>query len=218
MDFQTVITFAAAVFALAVKPGPGMMTIISRTMTHGISACFLFVTGLCIVSFFYLGLVLFGLRFAEEDLLFISILLKSCAAVYLIYLGVKGLMNPDFQFGAPSDEGEPKEQKLFDTFTGAVMVSLSNPLLIVFYGGLVPSIVDVSTIHFVDIAIMCAIIAVIELGVALAYCAPVAYSRHFVKPEMLRKITIGASIVLILVGLFIGYSALPAQDVVSVVQ
>lgn len=218
MDFQTIITFTAAVFALAVKPGPGMMTIISRTMAHGLPACFLFVTGLCIVSFFYLGLVLLGLRFAEEDLLFISILLKSCAAVYLIYLGIKGLMNPDFQFGAPSDAAEPEEQKLFDTFTGSIMVSLSNPLLIVFYGGLVPSIIDVSTIRFVDVVIMCAIIAAIELGVALAYCAPVAYSRHFAKAASLRKITIGASIALILVGLYIGYSALPAQDVVSVVQ
>ena len=214
MDFQTIITFSIAVFALAVKPGPGMMTIISRTMTHGISGCFVFVAGLSIVSFFYLGLVLAGLRFAEEDLLFISILLKTCAAVYLIYLGIKGLMNPNVSI----EVSESKEQKLFDTFTGAVMVSLSNPLLIVFYGGLVPSIVDVSTINLLDVVIMCGIIGAIELGVALAYCAPVAYSRHFVKPHMLRNITIGASIALILVGLYIGYTALPAEDVVSVVE
>lgn len=207
-------TFSVAVFALAVKPGPGMMTIISRTMTHGISGCFVFVAGLSIVSFFYLGLVLAGLRFAEEDLLFISILLKSCAAVYLIYLGIKGLMSPSVTL----EVKEGKEQSLFDTFTGAVMVSLSNPLLIVFYGGLVPSIVEISQISLPDILIMCGIIAAIELGVALAYCAPVAYSRNFVKPHMLRNITIGASIALIVVGLYIGYSAIPAEDVVSVVQ
>ncbi len=212
MDFQTTIIFAVAVFGLAVKPGPGMMTIISRTMASGLSGCFTFIAGLCLVSFGYLGLVLAGLRFAEEDLLFISILLKSFAAVYLIYLGIKGLQNPDVELSMV----EGKEQKLFDTFTGAVMVSLSNPLLIVFYGGLVPSIVDVSTIGFVDIVIMFAIIAAIELGVALAYCVPVAFSRHLITPALLRKITIGASCVLILVGLYIGYSAIPARDVISI--
>jgi len=212
MGFQTTITFALAVLALAIKPGPGMMTIISRTMASGLKGTFTFIAGLCLVSFSYLGLVLAGLRFAEEDLMFVSILLKAFAAVYLIYLGVKGLQNPDVELSPV----EGQEQKLFDTFTGAVMVSLSNPLLIVFYGGLVPSIIDVSQIRVADVIIMCSIIFVVELGVALAYCIPVALSRNIITPMLLRRVTIGASCVLILVGLYIGYSALPANDVLTV--
>lgn len=214
MDFQTIITFGLAVFALAVKPGPGMMTVISRTISHGMIGCYAFLLAVCLVSYFYLGLVLAGLKFAAEDLVFISILLKSCCAVYLIYLGVKGLMNPDVELKI--DEG--KEQKLFDDFTGFLMLTLSNPLVIVFYGGLVPSILDVSAIGFGEVLTLMVVITVVEVAVAITYCLPFALSRNFLTPAILRRVTIGSSIVLILVGLYIGYSALPAQDVVSVVQ
>lgn len=214
MDFQTVITFAAAVFALAVKPGPGMMTIISRVLSQGMSACWVFLAALLIVSISYLCLAIAGLRFAEEDLLFISILFKSCAAVYMIYLGVKGLMEPNVELKIT----EYKEEKLFEYFIGALLISLSNPLIIVFYGGLVPSLVDVSTIGLTEIVILASVIIVVETCVTVAYSLPFSMSRNFLTPELLRRISIGSSIVLILVGLFIGYSALPAQDVVSVVQ
>jgi threonine/homoserine/homoserine lactone efflux protein len=214
MDLQTILTFALAVFALAVKPGPGMMTVISRTLSHGMMGCYSFLLAVCLVSYFYLGLVLAGLKFAQEDLLFVSILLKSCAAVYLIYLGVKGLMNPDVELKIDTN----KEQKLFEDFTGFVMLTLSNPLVIVFYGGLVPSLLDVSTIGFSEVITLAAVITVVECAVAITYCLPFALSRNFLTPEILKRVTIGSSIVLILVGLYIGYSALPAMDVVSVVQ
>lgn len=214
MDLQTILTFALAVFALAVKPGPGMMTVISRTLSHGMMGCYSFLLAVCLVSYFYLGLVLAGLKFAQEDLLFISILLKSCAAVYLIYLGVKGLMNPEVELKIETN----KEQKLFDDFTGFIMLTLSNPLVIVFYGGLVPSILDVSTIGFAEVITLAAVITVVECVVAITYCLPFALSRNFLTNDILRRVTIGSSIILVLVGLYIGYTALPAQDVVSVVQ
>lgn len=214
MDLQTTMTFALAVFALAVKPGPGMMTVISRTISHGMMGCYSFLLAVCLVSFFYLGLVLAGLKFAQEDLLFISILLKSSAAVYLIYLGIKGLMNPDVELEIDTN----KEQKLFDDFTGFVMLTLSNPLVIVFYGGLVPTILDVSTIGFGEIVTLGAVIVVVECAVAIAYCLPFAMSRNFLTPNILRRVTIGSSLILILIGLYIGYSAIPAQDVLSVVE
>lgn len=214
MDLQMIFTFAMAVFALAVKPGPGMTMVVSRTISSGLSSCFMFIAAVCIVSLFYLGLVLAGLKFAAEDLVFISILLKTMAAVYLIYLGIKGLMNPTTELQIR----EYKERKLFDEFVGFLLMTLSNPLVIVFYGGLVPSILDISTITMADAAILGLTMIVVEAFVALMYCVPVAYSRHFITPELLRRISIGSSVVLILVGLYIGYTALPAQDVVSVVE
>jgi threonine/homoserine/homoserine lactone efflux protein len=213
MDLHTIFTFAMAVFALAIKPGPGMMTVISRTLVQGMPACFAFLSAVCIVSLLYLGLVLTGLRFAEEDLVFISILLKAAAAAWLIYLGVKGLQNPDIDMAL-----EYKEQRVFDIFTASLILTLSNPLVIVFYGGLVPSLIDINNISFDDVLILSFVIVVVEVSVAVAYCLPFAYSRNFITPTLLRKVNIGSSIVLILVGLFIGYSAMPANDILSVVE
>ncbi len=212
MDLQATITFFMAILALAMKPGPGMMAIMSRTLTQGMKACLMFMVGVCIVSMFFLALVLAGLKFAPDDLLFISILLKAFAAVYLIYLGIKGLQNLDVDFSLR----EYREERLFDNLTAAIMLTLSNPLVILFYGGLLPSLLDINTLTLTDMVMIGGIIIIVETGVAVAYCLPVAYSRHFITVKLLRRVNFVSSIILILVGLFIGYSAMPATDVLSI--
>ena len=92
MTLDSILLLATAVFALAIKPGAGMMMVMSRTMAQGMSACLTFALGFCIVSLLFLGLVIFGYKFIETvDIVLISIVIKSFSAVYLIWLGVKGL-------------------------------------------------------------------------------------------------------------------------------
>lgn len=214
MDLQAATTLFFAVLALAIKPGPGMMAIMSRTLAQGMPACLAFMAGVCAVLLFFLGIVFAGLQFAHDDLLFISIFLKATTAVYLIYLGVKGLQNPDVHFSLQAE----KEEKLFDTFTAAVMLTLSNPLVIVFYGVLLPSVLDISALGFADMLMVATIIVGVETGVAVLYCLPIAYSRDFVTPRLLRHISIFSCVVLIIVGIVIGWSALPARDVLSLID
>jgi len=208
MDIPAIFTLFMAVLALALKPGPGMMALISRTLAHGMPGCLLFMAGVLIVNTFYLSLILLGLRFAHDDLLFISILLKALAAVYLIYLGIKGLQNPDIDMAMK----DFKEERLFDNLTAAIMLTLSNPLVIVFFGGLMPSLINVPDMTALDVGIILAVIWGVELGVAVLYCLPFALSRSKMNATHLRKINIGSSLILIAVGIYIGYSALPAKD------
>ena len=91
MTLQAILTLAMAVFALAIKPGAGMMTVMSRSLSQGLGACLTFILGICIVSIFFLLIVVFGFKYISVDMVFISILVKSIAAVYLIWLGIKGL-------------------------------------------------------------------------------------------------------------------------------
>jgi len=214
MDFAATLTLAIAVMGLSMKPGPGMMAIMSRTLNQGMSACFMFMLGVNLVSMFYLGLVLAGLHFAKDDLLFISVLIKSLAAVYLIYIGIKGLQHPDIDLSLKEGKGE----RYFDTFAAAAMLTLSNPLIILFYAGILPTLIDTSVMSLTDMIIIALVIIFIETGVAVAYCLPLAFSRHFFTPNLMKNINIGASIVIILVGLYIGYSALPAKDIMSLFQ
>ncbi len=212
MDLQAAITLALAIFGLAIKPGPGMMAMMSRTLAQGMPACLVFVTGVCMVSLFYLALVFTGLKFAEEDLLFVTILIKALTAVYLIHLGIKGLLNPDVSLSLT----DQKEEKLFDNFTASIMLTLSNPLVIVFYGALLPSILHVESMGLSDMVIAAFIMMAVEVATAVAYCLPVAYSRNIVTPSRLRNVSIFSSVILICIGLYIGWSALPAKDILSI--
>lgn len=214
MDLQATITLFLAVLGVAIKPGPGMMAIMSNTMSQGMKGCLVFMLGVSIVTLFFLGIVFAGIRFAQDEILFISIFLKALTAVYLIYLGVKGLRDPDVHFSVY----ENKEQKLFDTFTASLMVTVANPLVIVFYGVLLPSLIDFSAMGFADMMEVCAIVIFVEVGVAVLYSLPIAYSRGFITPKLLRNVSMLSSVILIVVGLVIGWSALPARDVLDLVQ
>lgn len=105
MSMDAIITLSIAVFALALKPGPGMMMVMSRTISGGMSACFTFMLGFLLITFIYLWIVLLGLHMVDLDVLCLSILIKSLAAVYLIHLGVKGIMYPEVSYGVEEAKG-----------------------------------------------------------------------------------------------------------------
>ncbi len=213
MTWDAVLILAAAVMGLAIKPGAGMTMVMSRTITQGMGACLTYALGFCIVSLFFLGLVIFGYKFAEDiDIVFISIVVKSLAAVYLIWLGFKGLRDLQEEYHVQ----ELQEESFVDNLTASIFLTLSNPLTIVFYAGVIPTILDVQAIMPMDILIISIVICVVEFAVAVGYSLPLALYRYKLKPEFLRGLKYFSSIVIIMVGLYIGYTALPAKDLTSV--
>jgi len=212
MTIEAIFTLALAVAALAIKPGAGMMMVMSRSITSGWSACFAFVIGFCIISVLFLAIVVFGYQFIGVDLVFISIFIKSFAAVYLIWLGFKGLQTAN----APLHLQESKAKSFYDNLTASLFLTLSNPLTIVFYAGILPTIMNVNDITWGVFTLMAMVICLVELIVAVAYSAPLILFRRKFKPEHLNGLKIFSSIVIILVGLYIGYTAIPAKDLLSV--
>jgi len=211
MTIEAIFTLALAIAALAAKPGAGMMMVMSRSIAGGWSACLAFVTGFCIISLLFLGLVIFGYKFISVDIVFIAILLKSLAAVYLIWLGIKGLK----QANDPLEMTESKAASFYDNLSASLLLTLSNPLTIVFYAGILPSLMDVNAISWNDIMIVSMVIIVVEFAVAIAYSAPLILFRKRFKQKSLKGLKIFSSIVIILVGLYIGYTAIGAQHLVD---
>jgi len=212
MTFEAIITLVIAVLGLALKPGPGMMMVMSRTMSGGMKACFTFLIGFLVVTFLYLALVFIGFQMTNIDMTFIMILIKSLAAVYLIYIGLKGLQNPNVEYIKDLGEGN----SFFDNLTASIMMTLSNPLVIVFYAGILPTLIDVSDITLNDMVIITTIVLFIEGIVPVIYCAPLALYRKKIPLEFLKGLRIFSSIVIILIGIYIGYTAIGARDVLSV--
>lgn len=211
MDQQAIITLAFAVFALALKPGPGMMMVMSRTMAQGMSACFSFLLGFLLVTFAYLMLVFISFNIPGLDMLFITILIKTLAAVYLIWLGFKGLKDSHLEY-LDDMEGH----SFFDTFSAATILTMSNPFVIVFYAGILPTLLDINAVTASDMMIITSVVLLIEGGMVLLYCTPLALFRKKIPVEFLKGLRIFSSVVIILIGLYIGYTALPANDLTSV--
>ena len=212
MDYQAIITLALAVLALALKPGPGMMMVMSRTIAQGLSACFAFMAGFLIVTFAYLLIVFVGFNIPGLDTVFLIILIKAFAAAYLIWLGFKGLKDIHLAY----NEKDIEEQSFFDTFSAAVMLTISNPLVIVFYAGILPTLLDINAMSIDDMIIITFVVLTIEAIVPFLYCVPLALFRKKIPIDWLKGMRVFSSIVIILIGLYIGYSMLPANDVAFV--
>ena len=212
MTLEAMMTLAIAVLALALKPGPGMMMVMSRTISGGMSACFTFMAGFLFITLIYLLIVLVGFHYLHLDMIFLGVFIKTIAAVYLIQMGVKGIMYPEVSYGVE----EPKGHSFFDNLSASIILTASNPLVIVFYAGVLPTIIDTNSIQFNDMAIIIFIVLAIEGIVPILYCLPFALFRKKLPIEFLKGLRIFSSIVILLVGLYIGYSALPSKDLTSI--
>ncbi|HPF78770.1 MAG TPA: LysE family translocator [Alphaproteobacteria bacterium] len=212
MTWEAILTFGLAVGALAIKPGAGMMAVMSRAISQGLPAVLMFALGFCVISILFLGLVAFGYKFVEVDLVFISILIKSLAAVYLIWLGVKGLMQVQDKYHVT----ETGPDTLFDNLSASLMLTLSNPLTIIFYAGIIPTILDVKTIGFMDFAALSMVIVIVEFAVAIAYSSPLLLYRKKVPDHFLKGLSYFSSVVIIMVGLYIGTTAFLSEEIFSV--
>jgi len=213
VNWTALVSFFLFELALAMKPGPGMLAMASYAMGQGAKPVFIFTVGMNLVKLIFLALVVYGFKIAEEHLLLAGIMIKALAAVYLVFLGVKGL---GVSFKDVDTDNLPKpDAKLltgWDFFISGFLVTISNPLDILFFAGVLPTIVDVTTVTMMDYIMFGIVIFVVETGVAMSYAVPLSMSRKFLKPSLLDRINIGTSIALILAGLIIGYSALNAQD------
>jgi len=176
---------------------------------------FMFTIGMNAVKILYLGCVVMGFHFAQADILFLVILIKAFAAAYLIWMGIEGLRHSDVDMTLP---GQDKPLRMWDNIRTGITLSLANPLEILFFAGVVPTVVDVSAVTFETFLIFSAIIIVIETGVAMAYAIPLSYSRNFLNPRVMEKVNFISNLMLIGVGLIIGWSAMPAADILSVFQ
>jgi threonine/homoserine/homoserine lactone efflux protein len=225
MEIQAFFALAIGVAVLAAKPGPGMLAVASRALGQGMRPVLAFVTGTNLVKIIFFTIVVLGFTVVEDYLLFVSILVKALAAVYLIWLGIKGLQGTEVIEDFASleheiEEGganeEQKEISLLENFTAGFMLTLSNPFDILFFAGILPTIVDVSEIGIAEYILSAVVIVVSDLIVAFSYAIPLSLSRFLFSKDMLLRLNNLSNVAIIIVGLIVGLSAIPANDLMAI--
>lgn len=210
MELTALIAYATTIAVLALKPGAGVLAVISRSAERGFFGFFSYMSGALLGEVFYLALVVFGLSLFEEDLIFISILLKAMASVYLIYLGVQALTKPSEV--DLNDHGLGVAEGNWKDFSTGLMLTLSNPLVIVVFGGVVPDVIGTQDVLFTSFIVLAMVTIVVQLSIDFMYCVPVFLSRKLFNRGMLNKLSVASGVIMIVIGLYLGYTALPAAD------
>jgi threonine/homoserine/homoserine lactone efflux protein len=150
MSLQLYLAFVATCIALALLPGPIVTLLIANGLRHGTRAALINIAGVQAGLAIVIGIVAIGLTTLMATLGYWFDWVRLAGAVYLVWLGIKLIRVP--VEGVGSDAPPPPPRGGF--FLQGLLVSLSNPKVLVFFGAFIPQFVDMSRDHVSQVTLL----------------------------------------------------------------
>jgi threonine/homoserine/homoserine lactone efflux protein len=143
MSLQVYLAFVAACIALALLPGPMVTLVIANGLRHGTRAALTNIAGAQIGLGIVIGIVAIGLTSLMATMGYWFDWVRFAGAAYLVWLGIKLIRAP--AEGVTADAPPPPPRGGF--FLQGLLVLLSNPKVLVFFGAFIPQFVDMEKDH-----------------------------------------------------------------------
>ena len=138
LDWSTMLIFVTASLALLVVPGPAVLYIVARSIDQGRVAGIVSVLGIALGSMVHIMAAALGVSALLLSSALAFSIFKYLGAAYLIYLGVRKLMEKD----AVHQVEQPEPTALSRIFTQGVIVNILNPKTALFFFAFLPQFVD----------------------------------------------------------------------------
>ena len=168
--------FALAFAVAAASPGPDIAALLAKALSEGMVASLRLAFGMVLGKLVLLSAALLGLVAIIEIMGPFFIALKILGGGYLIWLGIKIWRNSGKELSGTIAAIKNKKPG-GDVVLGLIM-SLSNPMAIVFYLAVLPGLLDITSIEFLDYLALCGIVFVIMSIIALTYGAAASGMRR----------------------------------------
>jgi len=176
--------FAVAMLVLAASPGPGVFATTARAMASGFRPALAVIWGIVLGDIIFLLFAAFGLSMVARVLGNLFFLVKICGGAYLVYLGIKiWLQKPELVQGHQNSASRSK----WGNFVSGIIITLSNPKVILFYCGFLPTFLDLSALTIFDLALVVVIITAVLSGVLTTYAYIASRARRMFTNE--RSVT-----------------------------
>jgi threonine/homoserine/homoserine lactone efflux protein len=140
IELTTYAVFIAASAAVAIVPGPSVSVIVASSLRHGPRAGLMNIAGTQAGMGIMLLVLAFGFASVVQRMASVFDLVRFIGAAYLVYLGIRLWRGS----GASAGIGEtaPPGRGDRDWFLQGLLVVLSNPKVLVFFGAFIPQFVD----------------------------------------------------------------------------
>ena len=138
-NLDTIIIFTAAAFAITVCPGPSMLYVMSISLGQGRKAGIFSALGLATGLLIHTIAASLGLSVVFVYSPFAYMIIKYLGALYLIYIGIRMLINGGALFY--STETTPKTQSS-RIYGQGILTELLNPKTALFFLSFLPQFVD----------------------------------------------------------------------------
>jgi threonine/homoserine/homoserine lactone efflux protein len=151
MSLQLYFAFVAACVALALLPGPIVTLVIGNGLRYGTRAALTNIAGAQAGLAIVIGIVAIGLTSLMATMGYWFDWVRFAGAAYLVWLGVKLIRAP--AVGLDADAAPPPPPR-GGFFLQGVLVLLSNPKVLVFFGAFIPQFMDMSRDHVSQVALL----------------------------------------------------------------
>ncbi len=200
IDAHLYLAFVVAVSLLMLIPGPNVALIVAHSLGQGMGYGLLTVAGTASAMVLQLGVVALGLTGLLEGLASLFETLRWVGVAYLLYLGLR-------QWRAASTDLAPTPaapRSVARLFGRAMLVSLTNPKTLFFYGAFFPQFIDASRPALPQISLLAAtflgLALLIDSGWALlaGHARPVLRGRGQLRNRLSGGLLMGAGAALAL--------------------
>jgi homoserine/homoserine lactone efflux protein len=174
IDPSLYLAFIAAVTVLMLIPGPNVALIVANSVAHGTRYGLLTVAGTSAAMVLQLGLVALGMT------QFLGLLggwfevLRWIGVAYLVYLGIKEWRAPVVDLTTT----RPERKSPRAMFTRALLVSMTNPKTLLFYGAFFPQFVASEHAFAPQVALLSVTFVAIAMLVDGSWALVAARARH----------------------------------------
>lgn len=151
MSLQVYLAFVAACIALALLPGPVVTLLIANGLRHGTRAALINIAGVQTGLAITIGIVAVGLTSLMATMGYWFEWVRLLGAAYLVWLGIQLIRFP--VEGIAAGEAPPPPPR-GGFFLQGLVVLLSNPKVLVFFGAFLPQFMDMSRDHLPQVALL----------------------------------------------------------------
>jgi threonine/homoserine/homoserine lactone efflux protein len=184
MSLQLYLAFVATCIALALLPGPIVTLLIANGLRHGTRAALINIAGVQAGLAIVIGIVAIGLTTLMATLGYWFDWVRLAGAAYLVWLGIKLIRAPVEGIG--SDAPPPPRGGFF---LQGLLVSLSNPKVLVFFGAFIPQFVDMSRDHVSQVTLLGVTFMVIAGLTDALYALLAGRARTFFSARRTRMVS-----------------------------
>lgn len=185
MDLTTFGVFFAAAFVLAVVPGPGMLYVLARTLRGGRREGLLSTLGTAMAGAIHTLAAALGVSAVLATSALAFTVVKWAGVAYLIYLGVRSLMERDM-----SATGQAVSKGVAQgALRQGVMTEVLNPKTALFYLAFIPQFIDTGGNAFAQFVLLGLVTTLLTSGAdLLVVLGAVPLSRALGRSRRLQRV------------------------------
>lgn len=187
MTWQTWLLFVATEAVLCLTPGPAVLLVLSRTLTHGFRKSIWSICGILAAnaSYFLLSATSLGAILVASYGLFSAI--RWAGAAYLVYLGLRAFFSnaPALASARATSSGGTG----WRIFQNGFVLQAANPKALVFFTALLPQFINPARPAVPQIVILAASSIAVESFVLLGYGILAGRASHLARQPRFARAT-----------------------------